>query len=108
MPSPDARASYYRRLSQREWDTVAEVLRATEQLRTDAICFEVTAALAERLGWRQESGWFGRGPDRDGHYWNRLEDGTLVDPTYDQYEPGADPVRVIGPGDPDQADYRVG
>lgn len=76
------------------------------------VCREVTQALHEKYGWPIEAGWY-KGPGHDirptvghfpGHWYHRLSDGTIIDPTHDQYQPGT-PLQVIPPGDPRQEWY---
>lgn len=92
--------------SEREWEVVSRILDAAEVARSARVCYEISTEIARLLGWQVESGFFTDGGIRVGHYWNRLPDGTILDATHDQFEPDRDdPVRIVGPADPAQADY---
>ena len=98
-----------RDLTSAEWAAISRALEWAEQQRTSRLCYQMTSYLARELSWSQESGYFVGLGLRVGHYWNRLPDGTIIDPTYDQFdEDRADPVRIVPPGSPGQADYARG
>jgi hypothetical protein len=73
------------------------------------MCHYVTESLEHQYGWRRESGTYlsadGEIICGDGHYWNYLPDGSLLDPTADQFGEGYD-IRVIAPQDPEFQRYR--
>lgn len=98
--------SDYLGLTDGEWSALGRLLELLEQRRSTTVCFEATQWLERRLGWRQVSGWYVGGGRRVGHYWCLRRDGTLIDPTHDQFDPDGDPVRVLPPGDRGHADYR--
>ena len=93
-------------------DMLPHVLALRAETRIEngggGMCHLVTEALAHERGW-------GRLPVSyldadgeivsDGHYVNLLADGTIVDPTADQFGEGHD-VRVLPPDDPEYGRYR--
>jgi len=82
------------------------------KLGDEMVCREVTQALHDEYGWEIEAGYY-HGPGHDiritygkfpGHHYIRMDDGTIIDPTHDQYEPGT-PLLVIPSDDPRQSWY---
>ena len=90
-------------LTPEEWHSVDDTWEQMplKALLPDRACYETSADLARKHGWPQESGYY-RGT---GHYWNRKPDGTIVDASHDQFDEN-EPVRVVEPDDPAQAEYK--
>jgi hypothetical protein len=94
-------------------DLVASIRQLRHECRLSeggtGMCHYVTDALEHDHGWRRESGtYLSKGGEvicGDGHYWNCLPDGSLLDPTSDQFAEGFD-IRVLAPDDPEQSRYR--
>lgn len=73
------------------------------------MCHYLSEYLANEYGWRRESGSYlsaaGEVISGDGHYWNYLPDGSLLDATADQWCEGYD-IRVIAPTSSEFDRYR--
>lgn len=72
------------------------------------MCHLVTEALAHERGWGRLAVTYLSADGEivtDGHYVNLLADGTIVDPTADQFGEGHD-VRILRPDDPGYGRYR--
>lgn len=78
------------RLNVAQWDRVRAVrrdIRLSDARPNDGRCGNVSAAIEAEFGWRQECGYLRL---LDGsiswvHCWNRLEDGSVLDATSDQF-----------------------
>jgi hypothetical protein len=92
---------------QRIHDIRREV-RLRDARPNDGRCGNVTAALTTEFGWPGRSGYLRL---LDGtvswvHCWNRLDDGTVVDATADQYQGlWLGNVVILEPGEPTTANY---
>lgn len=80
------------------------VERLGQRYKTSKVCFQISEAIRKRFGWPVVSGRF-RG---EGHYWNVLPDGSILDASYDQFDEDAAPIAVWSPRDPEHAEYRIG
>jgi len=71
-------------------------------LNPEQACYEVSTKIQRELGWTQTSGYYGD----EGHYWNVLPDGTIVDAAHDQFDEDS-PINVIAPSQGDYSMYRT-
>ncbi len=72
------------------------------------MCSEVAYWITNKFGWEQGGGIVvdENGDQMIDHVWNILPDGAILDSTADQMGRGHD-IRIIEPGDPDHARYRL-
>jgi len=73
------------------------------------MCHEVSEIIENEWGWERLSGTYCHktsdgDPICDGHYWNIMPDGSILDSTADQI--GEDDIRIIRPDDPAHQQYR--
>jgi len=92
------------KIPQHHWDYLSDLVdRVGQREKTPKVCWQVFSAIDHKLGYPQESGYY-RG---EGHYWNRLPDGSILDASHDQFEEDDDPVRIFAPGDPEHGHFKT-
>lgn len=103
------RAAAYLGLADEQWAYISDLIEDLGQrFKSPKVCFQAAEALFRKFGWDVESGYYKAPGWNEGHYWNRLPNGTIVDITHDQFdEPDEanDPVLIVPPGDPRQRWY---
>lgn len=75
-----------------------------------AACFDASNDVAAELGLKQVGGYYDTGGGfwgREGHFWNVLSDGTIVDVTHGQFDRSV-PVMIATPGSPEAERYVEG
>ena len=77
-------------------------------LTPEKACWEVSSDVADRLGWPQRGGYYDWGGPwgPEGHFWNEMPDGTIVDASHDQFDPDV-PINVVAPGTPEHDRYQT-
>lgn len=73
----------------------------------DRPCYETATAVERRLGWTMVGGYHdvdGSFWGREGHYWNVMPDGTIVDAAHEQFDDD-EPIMIAEVGSPEAARY---
>lgn len=87
-------------------EAIYETVPLTAML-PDRCCYETATAVACKLGWEMVGGYYDTGSGfwgREGHFWNVMPDGTIVDAAHDQFDED-EPIMIAAPDSTDASRY---